>query len=64
MEELVLPHFADIGRIVSLPKLSKNSAAKTEQLERIRNILLSKGSGGMECELSLLKIGLKESNVK
>jgi len=52
-------HISDCGKV-----LFGETQAKAEWFERMRMILLSEGLGGMERELSLLKAGLKKSQVK
>ena len=50
---------SDCGKI-----LFGETQSKTEWFARMRNVLLSEGLGGLERELSSLKVGLKESHVK
>ena len=52
-------HISDCGKV-----LYGETPAKAEWFERMRMVLLSEGLGGMERELSLLKAGLKESQIK
>ena len=52
-------HISDCGKI-----LFGETQSKPDWFERMRNVLLSEGLGGMERELSLLKVGLQESQVK
>ena len=51
-------HISDCGKV-----LFGESQAKAEWFERMRMVLLSEGLGGMERELSSLKVGLQESQV-
>ena len=52
-------HISDCGKA-----LFGESQSKMEWFERIRNVLLSEGLGGVERELLSLKVGLKESQIK
>jgi len=45
-------------------KILFGESSSTEWFERMRNILLSEGLGGVERELSSLKADLKESQIK
>ena len=52
-------HISDCGKV-----LYGESSARPDWFERMRNVLLSEGLGGVEHELLSLRVGLKESQIK